>query len=449
MLRTCKRGVAVLILMASICLPVIAQTAPADDSNALLAALALQIGVQQFTDPGAADPVSYQSLGLSPDLAFGPFGIGLNVAINYRFVDGSPVIRVWDWWPENADFQKVLELWLPKFTYVRWGTKGEPLYVKLGQIDDGTLGNGFIMGGYANTNFIPDKRLFGMSLDLDGALFSFPLIGLESFVGNLAQFDVMGARLYVRPLSLLEIPILQNLQVGATIAADRVPLLYGGGASATDLGTPVAVYGLDMRLPIIGLPVATLIAYGDMASIAGKSMGGMLGAGGRLFGLMSYGVQMRVMQENFIPSYFDSTYDLFRASRYNVVVNGKTGVIAGYFGSMGFSLLDDRIAFFASVAGPFNPTADLGNTNNYPHLRGVFVVKEGLLAGLSFNASYDKQFIKDWGDLVSPANAAIQAKLNYKTGPAVISFVYKVVYTPAKDPAWEITSGLESSISLF
>ena len=45
---------------------------------------------------------------------------------------------------------------------------------------------------------------------------------------------------------------------------------------------------------------------------------------------------------------------------------------------------------------------------------------------------------------------AIQAQVNFKTGPAVISFVYKIVYDPTQTPdPWAVTSGLQTSISLF
>jgi hypothetical protein len=426
----------------------------AEDPNPLTAGLSLGIGVQQFTDPVLTgtntNPVSYQSLGLSPDLAFGQFGIGLNFAINYRFENGSPIIRQWDWWPENATFQSVLDLWLPKFEYVRWGTKGQPLYVKAGQIDDGTLGNGFIMSGYSNALFAPTKRFFGMSLDIDGALFQFPLLGFESFFGNLAQFDVLGGRFYVRPLMLLEIPILKDLQVGATIVADLKPQLFLTPDDPTDTGTAVAVYGCDFRLPIIGTEAVSLAAFGDIASINAQSLGGMLGAGGRLFGIVTYGAQLRVMAASFIPSYFDATYDLFRAVKYDVVKAAESGVIAAWFASTGFSLLDDKIVFYAGINGPFNATANKANPVNYPHLRGIFQVKEGLVPGLSFDFSYDKSMIKTFSDLISAADAAILAKLNYKTGPAVISFVYKIRYAPENTPnPWDITSGLESSIKLF
>jgi len=80
------------------------------------------------------------------------------------------------------------------------------------------------------------------------------------------------------------------------------------------------------------------------------------------------------------------------------------------------------------------------------------VIGEGLVPGLSFDFSYDKKGIKEWASLISAENALIQARLNYMTGPAVISFVYKIRYVPEKVPPedpWVVTSGLETSIKLF
>jgi hypothetical protein len=160
--------------------------------------------------------VTYQKLTVSPDIAFGKFGIGLELTLHYTFTDEAgvdPIRTEGDWIPDPALDQNYLDVYLPKFMYIRYGFKGDPLYAKLGSIEDGTLGNGFIMNNYDNTLFLPGQRIFGLAFDLDGALFNFPYLGLETFVGNVARFDVIGARLYARPLAGTEIPLLKNLQV--------------------------------------------------------------------------------------------------------------------------------------------------------------------------------------------------------------------------------------------
>ncbi len=227
--------------------------------------LGLGIGVQTFTD--TIPPTTYQSLSLSPDLALGKFGIGLAVTLNYRFTGSGIEVRLKDWWPQSPDpvtFQSVAAIYLPKIKYVRWGEKGDPLFVKLGSIDDATLGNGFIVSNYANTLFLPEERHFGLNLDVDGSLFKFPFAGLETMVGDLAQFDVIGGRLYVRPLIGTSIPILKNLEFGGTVAADTKPYLYRVPAASAPA---VVVFGGDVRLPILYLEnVFSLVTFADVAS---------------------------------------------------------------------------------------------------------------------------------------------------------------------------------------
>jgi hypothetical protein len=101
------------------------------------------------------------------------------------------------------------------------------------------------------------------------------------------------------------------------------------------------------------------------------------------------------------------------------------------------------------AAAPANPTTEQALLS-YPHLRGILSLAEGVVPGITFDFSYDKKAIATLADVIDPQNAAIQAQVNFKSGPAVISFVYKIVYDPTQSPnQWNVTSGLQSSISLF
>jgi hypothetical protein len=433
MTRHLKRCVPFLMLMALAAAPGFAE---------MDFGMGLGIGVATFADG------TWQSLSLTPDLALGKLGIGLDVKLNYRFSSSNFEIRTEDWVP--TDFQDFLNIYLPKIMYIRWDEKGAPLYIKLGSIEDGTLGNGFIMGGYANTLFVPDDRHFGLAFDLDGALFKFPYVGLETFVGDLAELDVFGARLFVRPLIWLGVPIIKNLQVGASFAMDVKPYLYDHPADLTERS--VAVYGVDTRLPILSSDFASLAVFADVATIEQKSYGGMVGFGGRLFSFLTYGAQLRVLGPDFIPMYFDATYDLFRGAKYDLVqAGGGTGTSMAWYASIGTSFLDDKIVLNVGLDAPFTFGPDTADITQWPHLRGVFIVSEiPVLKGFSFDASYDKKLITSFTSLIDATEAAIQARLNYQAGPAVLSFVYKLRYdvTATPDP-WVVTSGIESSISLF
>ncbi len=417
--------------------------------------LGLVIGSQTFPGETPGESVTYQELALSPDFAVGKFGIALDLTLHYRFTghqENNVDIRQEDWVPDPESGITFLDLYLPKFRYVRYGFKGDPLFVKLGAIDDATLGTGFIMGGYDNTLFRPEEKVFGMNLDLDGSLFSFPYVGVETFVGNITSFDVIGARLLGRPLIWSEIPIVKNLEIGFTVAADVAPDArpeYWAPATVTD--PSIVVWGFDLIQPILVNPTVSLAAFGALA-FQPEASGGMVGFGGKLFSFLPYGFQLRFLGHNFLPSYFDSTYDLTRGTRY-LIVTGTAGLIEGSVGwlfSTGFSFFDDQLVFSAAVDGPFKPIPDPPTYSyaDYPHLAMSLKVAEGLLPGFFFSANYDKKYITSFADLIDPTDAVIGASINYQTGPAVITLEYDLKYDPEIED-FTTTAKLSSSISMF
>ncbi len=428
---------------------VFAQGTPA---NAFAFKMGLDLGAQTFTgattDPDAG---SFEFLGLSPDISFGKFGIGLDLTINYTLngPPGAPVsntiyIRKSDWVP--TDFQDFLKIYLGKFAYVRWGEKGDPLFLKFGSFRDATLGDGFIMGGYNNALFLPNDRHLGLQADLDGGLFKFPFVGIETVIGNVADMDVLGGRLYVRPLVSTQIPILNNLEVGFTGVFDT-------GLNATTLATPATVFGADVQLPVLYVKdVASMLAFTDVG-FEGKSTGGMLGVGGKLFNVISYGAQLRLLGAGFQPGYFGVTYDDYatgRGAEYLALQGALPGGFTfGWEASLGTSFLNDKFVFLVKLDSPF-VTSETDPALTLPHLVGVLSMAEGVIPGITFDFIYDKTQINSFASLVSAKNALIKAQVNFLTGGAVISFVYNITYDPTHTPdPWVVQSGLQSSIPLF
>ncbi len=426
-------------------------TTQSGSSSGFTPHLGVSIGAQTI------DGQNWQSLGLQPDFSIGKFGVGLDVTLHYQFsgtTTNNFTVRKEDWVPPNPTFGTVLGLYLPKIAYVRWGEKGDPLYVKAGSIDDSTLGNGFVVGGYSNTQFLPATRMFGLNFDLDGSLFKFPYVGIQTFTSNIIPvynlptqyvaagqipaFDILGAGLYARPLLGIGVPIIKNLQVTGIVAADRSP------------ATPVAVYGADVMVPILSTPIVSLATMGSLA-FENSHTGGMVGFAGRLIKFITYGAQLRILGSNFIPDYFGPNYDLFRADQY-AIINGPTlpGSV-GWFATTGFSLLSDKLVFNASLDGPFKkiPTTPTNNPGDYPHLSAVFQLAPGVIPGFYLDASYDKKFISSFAGIFNAENSVIGTSINYKTGPAVITLSYDLKYDPANSPQWTVNSGLSSSISLF
>lgn len=401
-------------------------------------------------------------LSLAPDFAIGKFGIGLDLSFHYRFTGGDGGefdFREEDWIPtEEVSF---LELYLPRFRYVRWGQRGDSLYIKLGSIDDATLGNGFIMGNYANTLFLPELRIFGMNFDIDGELFDFPYVGFQSFIGNLANPDIIGARLFVRPLVWLSMPILPQLEVGYTMVGDIDPFRFVEDPTVFGYNNvdeeAILVQGADFRLPLLSNDILSLATFGDVV-FQGTHSGGMLGVGGRFFKVLPLGVQLRFLGENFIPSYYGATYDIYRPIYY-IIANSEEEAIpatVGWYANTGFAFFDDQLMMNISLDGPFKQPVpeEPDNWVNWPHLRMTFLVGQELLQGFDFNFEYDKKNIQSFSDLIDPTDAVISAAVNYYTGPAVLTLEWDIRYNPEHDTsdpssAWDTTAKLKSSISLF
>ena len=359
-----------------------------------------------------------------------------------------------DWVPDYEGSGKtILDLYLPKIMYVRYGQRGEPLYVKLGSIDDLTLGNGFLVGNYSNTRFLPELRIFGLNVGVDGKLFNFPFVGVEALTGNLARFDVFGTRLFIRPLVTTSIPILKDMQLGATVALDIDPETFVPDNLKVGYDQ-VAMGGTDIFVPIIQSELFPLAAFMELGFQPQGRTGFMLGAGGRALGFITYGAQLRFLGAGFIPVYFDANYDLYRATKAAFMEQdpGDLGLegFAGWLAKAGTSLFSDKVYFEVSVDGPFS-SADPSSTfqADYPHLRGVAGIREGVLGGFFFDFVYEKYMLgKDnpfFQDLVDPNNAVITAAGNYKSGAAIFTLLYNLRYDPAAND-FDITSSLVTTI---
>lgn len=427
--------------------------------------LDLGIGVQSFEDPDDGETETYQSLSLLPDFGVGRFGVGLDLTLNYRFTGGSDndqfQVRDEDWVPQNE--VSFLELYLPKFRYVRYGRKGDPFFALLGSYSDARLGNGFLVSGYSNEQFLPERRQFGFQLDFDGAGADFPYFGVESFVSNVASFDLFGTRLFARPLADLTVPLLPELQLGGTIVIDTNPAYhaekdpdspyYEGEDPDPLTGLPVVegednviAYGFDITQPILRREIFSLTGFGDVA-FQNEAVGGMVGAGGNLVRVLDYTAQVRILGDNFIPAYFDSAYDLRRIERY-LVYDAEDTLIEGHlgwYGQLGLNVLRELLLFQVTMSGPFTD-----DTDTYPELEGLFRVNRGLIPYFSLEAFYRKLVIREPDDIFEPEESIIGARISYESSPVVISLTYNLRYDPYDpDEQWKVTSGLQSTISLY
>jgi len=389
------------------------------------------------TGPDGA-PEPWTRLGIQPDISIGKFGFGLDLTLRFQMYapPSWEDIRIYgeDWIPENG--RTFLDVYLPKITYVRYGVRGEdPFHVKLGSIRNMTLGTGFILGDYSNMKLLPEQRFVGLDVGLDGSLLEFPWIGGELIMGNLARMDVVGTRLFVRPLARSTIRSLANMQIGGTLVVDSRPYLHGM-APFSYPESPVGVFGFDVIVPIIGGKVFPLEAFADIAFQPDGRAGEMLGLAGRVFKIFIYSAQLRFLQSGFIPNYFDSNYDLYRQERYDLIREGGTGLnTAGWRASIGVDIISDFLTFLITAEGPLSlaPSNPDPNPARYPHAIAAFRFGEGVFP-VYLEASWEKYYIGRTNDflpdLVEPEDSVVGLSVNYRNGPAVLTFQYDGRWDP-------------------
>jgi hypothetical protein len=447
-----KRLLPLLLAIIALALPLAAQENGGEQGFSA----GLNLGSDLLPDPDTGKMASWSKLGFQPDLALGKFGIGLDLMLRFQlYPDDNTIIKIYspDWVPSDDVnlFQGILDLYLPKLLYVRYGLRGiDPLYAKLGSINDFTLGNGLIVSNYSNMKFLPDTRLFGLQAGLDGSLFGVPYFGFEALTGNLARLDVVGGRAYVRPLAFMP-SLFGKVQVGVTGVVDREPYLY---SSSPQTSEPVYVIGADVTVPIVSGKAFSLVSFVEGAQEMNGAKGFVGGFGGSILSFMDYGAQLRFLQTGFVPNYFDANYDLNRVTRYKYIDATSPGdFVAGWLASLGFDLFNQRLAFNALLDGPFALIPDTASDNRllYPHLRGSIKLAEGMIGGLYFDGSYEKYFIgRETGffqDLISAKDAVIGFNVHYKTGSTVLTLAYTVSYVPDNpaDP-WDVSSSLSASV---
>ena len=429
----------------------------------------------------------YNSIILNPDIALGNFGIGL--FIDFRFTlageNGDTQFSVYqpDWYLPDGKFLDYLNLYLSKFDYIRWGHSGDELYAQLGSINNVTVGNGFIVGGYTNENFKPAKKYTGIRFELDTALFNWPYMGVELMISNISAFDLIALRTYVKPLGGIKSPVFSGLETGITFAVDSNPFYFldddydstgneisngiydlaDTGAAFEDYDSlfvttadpdPVFIYGVDVMQPLIDIKMFSMALFGDyvMQGFSEPAIGGSVGLGGTLVKFISWYGAVIIRGDDFVPSYFNRTYDLDRSTKYILYGNDHTTPIqesgVDYKASLGFHFLDGGLSFVTQVTGPFaEPTSDaLDAPWEYPHLMALFSISEGIIPYFDLSFWYDKQGIDNLSALVDPTNALIGGRINYRIQGAVISLQVDVKYDPGLPDNWDVTTKLETGI---
>ena len=296
------------------------------------------------------DDTEYIGFRFQPELAFGKFGVGLDVPILFNIENGDLRTEEFE---DGAGYLRLI-------SYLRWGRKKQdPVYVKVGTLRGEYLGFGMLMNNYSNSPSY-EKRKIGLSFDV--------LIkeryGIEGIYSdfNRRSFTLLGLRPYYRPLGHTNIPILKTLEAGFSyvIDKDQTPPIGDIRTNTVLMEEPMKAWGLDagvflLRTRFIDWTLYTqygmlqkndaadnFIFYDDIALNDYNQIldynsghGYSIGTAARMnviFNVfeLTARLERHWYDDYFIPHFFDATYEMNKDEKIKSIpyTNGTRGIYA-------------------------------------------------------------------------------------------------------------------------
>ena len=297
------------------------------------------------------DGKNYQQIGIRAEFPIGKLGLGIDCQI---LLDDQGNVRKEDW----DEFEDYLNL----LYYIRWAHKGDPFYIKVGGLDFSSLGYGIILNGYTNMIEYPTYKRIGMEMSFESEK-----MGGEFFLNDYKELIadkpgvLVGARLTYKLLGDLTIGVsmvkdfneynglrdtdgddvpdgidydMDNEEIATELdywtidknaKSDTIALMIRDGlidpTTKNEMQTyfneklsTSTVFGADISFPILKGNGMALDIYGQAAKI--KDYGWGFAAPGLrfLFGPMKFVAEYRYSQDEFLFGYYNSTYELERAT---------------------------------------------------------------------------------------------------------------------------------------
>jgi hypothetical protein len=267
---------------------------------------------------------------LTPRIQIGRFGIGFYLPAYMNLQNGlSEFYKPVNWYNSDdykfSNFESVLLM----FQYIQWGQKNDPVYIKLGSIDDFMLGNGFLVNNFGNMLEFPRNRRIGAQFDV-----RFCAWGFETMMADIYETEIFGGRLFFTPF----LGFFNDFEFGFSYVTDVKPEPSG------DDSARVYAFGFDISQPLPSLGILTWKAFADVAfqgydsDIDGADdsrYGLSAGVKGRIL-FFDYLLAYRRLQGGFIAEYFDSFYYAEREARAQDLITGKYGDYNGLVFMTGF-----------------------------------------------------------------------------------------------------------------
>jgi len=381
------------------------------------------------------DGEPHYSIMARPEFSFGNYGFGIDLNLEF---DKDGKLRKENF-NETSDYLSLIR-------YIRYGYKGDPFYIRIGAMDYATLGHGSIMYLY-NNSISYDSRKIGMELDID-----FNTFGFESVYGNFGEAGVAGLRGFVRPLQytdLKSVPVIGRVEIGATYSLDfhkNAGIIQGVIDSANNQFNPtedkgsINIYGFDIGLPLFEFIFLGAELYLDYAKIVDYGSG--IGAGIILNSNALDLIQIKARLERrfnkgkYIPSYFNSFYELERFSydQDSKSLNGKRRQLESIATDLGNGFYGQIII---DVLNTFDVIGSYQRLDKDPK-SGILHMETNIsprTAAYVLRAGYDKIRIENEKDLFKLDDRSfLFVELGYKPVEyLLLSIVYNWTFLPIRD----------------
>lgn len=296
--------------------------APPDTVSPLQYHVRFATGYSQITtQQGNAD--TYVSLSILPELHYRKLGIGLLARLH---------VQPWSGTLREQDFDRVSD-YLGLVYFVEYGQESDTTeHVRLGVLEDVSFGYGHFVDHYAN-----DVSLDDPMRGITGAL-NIGHVRLEGLFNSLARPGVLGAHGAYFPFGKNPDSVLPRMQVGLSLAGDvnrdgsqvntvqpGEPFLLSSRPGNKDSTLPVGtddgalfMVGIDAGMRILQTETLSLLSFAEASKILDHGIGASFGlrAATEVGSVQVHGRYVQhVLGPEFLPGYFDSTYEAQRIRR--------------------------------------------------------------------------------------------------------------------------------------
>lgn len=246
-------------------------------------------------------------LGADTFFALAHRGLRLTIGLPLRFRPGEGVRK--EDWDERTDYGRLIR-------EVSYTSERHGVLVRVAPLLWYSLGTGNLVSMIHST-LDPDHWRTGLDLSLHGKIG-----GLDAFLDSILDPEILGTRLYVRPLSLIDpTGIFGRLEFAATLAGDiAAPYAYVARQGVRPLepsGLPatktkrLAAAGVDIRWPILRFEEAEVTPYFAHSGVAeGSGLHAGLALDLRPSRKLRLGLQgeFRWLGNGYVAPYFDTLY---------------------------------------------------------------------------------------------------------------------------------------------